>query len=254
MSAARVTAGIAGRSLLLIPRVISTFVPSLLFPIFLVVSFSGAFSGLVALPGFPADKSIDWFLPMTIVQAGAFAGITTGMGVARDLESGFYDRLLLSPAPRYALLGGPLLGGVARACIPVTLMLVVAAIGGAHFYGGVPGIAAVAVAGMGSALVMSGWAVALALRFKTMQAAPLMQVGMFLAIFLSTAQMPIELLTGWLHAVARANPMTNVLALARQGFLGDVTWAATWPGLVSIAGMAVVTVAGAVRSMQKVIP
>src|SRR5688572_6790673 len=117
--------------MMLIPRVPSTFVPSLVMPIFLTISFSGQFSGLTQLPGFPAAKIIDWFIPMTLIQGAAFAGITTGMGVARDLQSGFYDRFLLSPARRRALLLGPLLGSVFRALIPITLLIVVAVIAGA---------------------------------------------------------------------------------------------------------------------------
>jgi ABC-type polysaccharide/polyol phosphate export permease len=81
-----------------------------------------------------------------------------------------------------------------------------------------------------------------------------MQVGIFLTVFLSTAQMPLHLIDGWLHGVARFNPMTNVLALARQGFLGDVTWASTWPGLVSLLGLCALLVTFAYRSLQKVTP
>ncbi len=79
-----------------------------------------------------------------------------------------------------------------------------------------------------------------------------MQSGVFLAVFLSTAQMPIELLTGWLHEVARFNPMTNILTLARQGFVGEVAWETTWPGLLALAEMAAGLGAFAYRSMQKV--
>src|SRR3712207_6315215 len=126
MSTPRVAAAIAGRSLKLIPRLPSTFVPSMVMPLFLTVAMAGAFSGLVLIPGFPAEKSIDWFIPMTTLQGGAFAGITTGMGIARDLESGFYDRLLSSPASRTALLSGPLLAAMLRALIPLTTLLVIA--------------------------------------------------------------------------------------------------------------------------------
>jgi ABC-type multidrug transport system permease subunit len=77
---------------------------------------------------------------------------------------------------------------------------------------------------------------------------------LFLAIFLSTAQMPLHLIDGWLHDVARFNPITNVLALARQGFLGDVTWSTTWPGLVALGGMALFFVTFSVRGMRKVTP
>ena len=254
MSTMQVTRGIAVRSLKLIPRVPSTFVPSLIMPIFLTISFTGAFSGLVLLPGFPADKIIDWFIPMTIVQGAAFAGITTGMGVARDLQNGFFDRLLASPAPRRSLVAGPLLAAILRATIPLAILLVVGLIGGAHFKDGLVGVGTLAIAAYGMALVAAGWAVGLALRIKSMQAAPLMQTGLFIVIFLSTAQMPIHLLTGWLHGVARVNPMTNVLALAREGFLGPVTWAQTWPGLLALAGMISLAVLFAARGMQKVIP
>ena len=254
MSSHRIALGIAGRSLRLIPRLPSTFIPSLVMPIFLTVSFAGAFSGLVLLPGFPAEKIIDWFIPMTTVQGAAFAGVTTGMGVARDLENGFYDRLLSSRAPRGALLAGPLVASVLRAFIPLTILIVVGLIGGADFQGGVLGVGTLAVAALGMALAAGGWSVGLALRFKTMQIAPLMHGGLFLVVFLSTAQMPLELLTGWLHEVARFNPMTNVLALAREGFLGEVTWSQTWPGLVALAGLIVAALVFAARGMKRVIP
>jgi ABC-2 type transport system permease protein len=254
MSATQVTWGIAERSLKLIPRLPSTFIPSLVMPIFFVVSFAGAFSGLVRLPGFPADKIIDWFIPMATLQGGMFAGITTGMGVARDLENGFYDRLLASPASRAALLAGPLLASVLRGVIPLTMLTAIAVFAGAHFSGGVATIGSLAVAVLGVALAGGAWSLGLALRFKTMQVTPLIQSGAFLTVFLSTAQMPMDLLTGWLHAVARFNPMSNVLALARQGFLGDITWAGTWPGLVSLTGLIAVLVLFAARGMQKVIP
>ncbi|MDQ3985637.1 MAG: ABC transporter permease [Actinomycetota bacterium] len=254
MSSLQVTWGIASRSLRLIPRLPSTFVPSLVMPVFLTIAFAGAFSGLVFLPGFPAEKIIDWFIPMTTLQGAAFAGVTTGMGAARDLESGFFDRFMASPASRYAILAGPLVASMLRALIPVALLLLVAVLAGAHFHGGVLGMVVLVMAALGIGLFAGSWAVGLALRFKTMQAAPLMQSGILLAFFLSTAQMPIGLLTGWLHAVARFNPMTNVLALGRQGFLGTVAWGDTWPGLVSLAGLIAVTLVFAVRSMQRVIP
>jgi len=239
---------------MLIPRQPSTFFPSLMMPVFLTISFAGAFSGIVLLAGFPAEKAIDWFVPMTALQGAAFAGITTGMGTARDMENGFYDRFLLSPAPRMALLLGPLIAAVLRAFIPLAILLLLALVGGANFRDGWLGVAALAIAGLGFALAAGAWAVGLALRFKTQQIVPLMQSGTFLIVFLSTAQMPLELLGGWLHAVARVNPMTYILELARQGFLGQVAWSTTWPGLLALAGLVGVLGTFAARGMQKVTP
>lgn len=254
MSSLDVTWGITERSLKLIPRFPSTFIPSLIMPVFFVVAFAGAFSGLVNLPGFPVPKMIDWILPMTTLQGCAFAGITTGMAVARDLENGFFDRFVMSPAPRTALLAGPLLASVLRAFFPLVLLPIIGLLGGANFQEGVYTLWPLAVGGLGTALIAGMWAVGLALRARSSQAAPMMQMPMFLAFFVSTAQMPIELLSGWVKVVARFNPMTNVLELARQGFLGDIAWTTTWPGLVSLLGMALLLGLYAYRGIQKVVP
>jgi ABC-2 type transport system permease protein len=254
MSTTAVTWGIARRSLLLIPRLLSTFIPSLVMPVFFTIVFAGGFAGIANLPGFPAQESIDWFLPMSTLMGAGFAGITTGLGVARDMQIGFYDRLLVSPAPRGALLGGALVAALLRSFFPMALVLVVGVLWGAHFQAGLAGVGMLVLAGLGVAALTATWSTSIALRLKTLQAAPLMQVGFFLLVFLSTAQMPLELIDGWLHQVARFNPMTNVLAMARQGFLGGVNWADTWPGLVSLGGLLTVLSVFVWRSMRRVIP
>lgn len=254
MSALDVTWGITERSLKLIPRYPSTFIPSLVMPAFFLVAFGGAFSGLAELPGFPADKMLDWVLPMSTLQGCAFAGITTGMAVARDLENGFFDRFTMSPAPRGALLAGPLLASVLRAVFPLALLPLIGWLGGVNFHEGLFTLVPLIVAGLGVGLLAGMWAVGLALRARSQQAAPLMQMAMFLAFFLSTAQLPLHLLTGWVYAVARFNPMTNVLELARQGFLGDIMWETSWPGLVSLLGMTAILGIFAARGLRKLVP
>ena len=67
----------------------------------------------------------------------------------------------------------------------------------------------------------------------------------------TTAYAPRELLSDWLRAIADVNPVTHVLEGVRQGFVGDVTWADTWPALVSVAGMVLVLGAFAVRGMRR---
>ena len=62
-----VTWAVARRSLVLIPRLPSTFVPSMVMPIFFTIVFSEGFSGLANLPGFPARETVDWFVPMSAI-------------------------------------------------------------------------------------------------------------------------------------------------------------------------------------------
>ncbi len=163
MSTAQVTWGIAKRSLLLIPRLPSTFVPNLLMPIFIMVAFSGAFAGIANLPGFPAEKMIDWMVPMAAVQGAAFAGVTTGMAVARDLQNGFYDRFLASPASRTSLLLGPIVAAMFRSLMPFTLLVTIGFFAGANFHDGIFGVVALALACLGVAVVGAGWSLTLAL-------------------------------------------------------------------------------------------
>ena len=77
----------------------------------------------------------------------------------------------------------------------------------------------------------------MALTFRTQQAGPLMQQGVFLGVFLSTAYTPEVLLRGWLAIVAPYNPVTYVLEMARQATVRGIepSWAHTWPGLLALA-------------------
>jgi ABC-type multidrug transport system permease subunit len=102
---------------------------------------------------------------------------------------------------------------------------------------------------MAAAFCLLGLAVVY--RFRTMRSMILIQVGGFSLMFLSTGQVPIHFMNGWLHTVARVNPVTNVLRFARQGFLGDLTWSMTWPGLVALGAMVAVAGALAVHQLRR---
>jgi ABC-type polysaccharide/polyol phosphate export permease len=110
---------------------------------------------------------------------------------------------------------------------------------GAELPGGVPGLIALYVACAGFCTVAGLWGVFMALTFRTQQAGPLMQQGVFLAVFLSTAYTPEVLLRGWLESAAALNPVTHVLELARQATVSGLepSLSHTLPGLLALAGM-----------------
>ena len=104
---------------------------------------------------------------------------------------------------------------------------------------------------MGLAMAISFYAVILALRFRTQQAAPLMQIGGFIAVLFTTAYAPRANLTPWLRQIADINPVTHVLAGVRQGFIGQLNWGDTYPAVLSILGMLLVLGALAVRALRR---
>lgn len=227
--------GIARRSLRNIRRVPSAFLPALLMPVFQVISFTGTYRGVTDIPGFPTDRSANWFLPLAVVMGSSFAGMGLGFATIRDIESGFYDRLRMSPAPRRSLLLGGLASALVRASLAIVVVTLVGLALGARFTGGVLGALALATAGLGIATVGTFWALGLVYRLRDMRAAALMQLTLFFGLFLTEAQTPIPLMAGWLPTVAEYNPLNQVLRLARVGFVGDPRWSEAWPGLVTLA-------------------
>ncbi len=242
--------GLMDRGLRRIVRLPSAFFPALVMPIFQSIAFSGTFFAITMIPGFPTDRSINWFMPLGACMGSAFSGVGLGFSLIGDIETGFFDRLRMAPAPRNALILGPLLTAWFRTVLVVTAVLIVGFALGARLEGGPLGILVLYVAGLGIATMATGWGLGLAFKFRDMRGAAVMQLGLFLTMFLSSAQTPLSVMQGWLHSVARINPITNILRLGRQGFLGDVTWSATWGGLVAIAAMSAVTLVFARRGLN----
>ncbi len=228
------------RSLNEVLRVRGALLPATVAPVVFLLGMSGQFGRLTGLEGFPTDSYLSWVVPLSCLQGAGFAGAATGSNLARDIEQGLFDRFLVAPLPRAVLLVGPILGAVTRCLIPATVVLVVGLALGADLSGGLVGLVALYAASAAFCAIAAMWGVFMAVTFKTQQAGPLMQQGVFLAVFLSTAYTPQPLLQGWLAEVADLNPVTHVLELARQATVVGIepSLAHTLPGVLALVGMA----------------
>jgi ABC-2 type transport system permease protein len=227
-----VAASLARRSLNRIIRIPAAVIPTVAMPVFLLISFSGSFSAVTEVPGFPTDSILSWVAPYAVIQGAAFAGVGASQSVAADIENGFYDRLLMSPTSRMGLLLGPLSAAVLRVLLPFTVVLAVASLGNLDLTEGITGLLMLLLAAEGVAIVATLWGLGIVYKFRTQRSGGLVQVGIFVSMFLSVGQVPLGVMEGWLHGVASLNPMTNMLRMARQGFVGEITWGDTWPGLL----------------------
>jgi ABC-2 type transport system permease protein len=215
-SAWDVARAIAWRGLHTYTRRPDLFIPSLVFPLVFFASFAGGLSALGSVPGFhfPAGYTAFQFV-FVLLQSSMFAGLFTGFTIAFDFESGFARRLMLAAGNRRGIVLGYALVALSRAAITMTLMTSVALIAGMRITGdgvdlfGLYGLAALLV------LVGYGWAAGVALRFRSIQAGPLMQTPVFLILFLAPVYVPLALLKGWIHAVASVNPATAFLGAGR---------------------------------------
>lgn len=236
MHALAVSRGLAWRSLILVRRMPSVFLPSLIMPLFILIATAGAFRGISQLPAFAGASYLAFTIPLATVMGAGFAGINAGMTLARDIEGGFVDRLVASPAPRVTLILGPLMAAGARSLFTTTVVLAAGLIGGVGLPG-VLGTLAIYLLAIGFSAATACWAMGVAFRARTIQAAPLMQVVVFLSVFTSVAYAPREVLTGWLHHVANLNPVTYLLEASRAAELGTLGWSELWPGVVAVLGL-----------------
>jgi ABC-2 type transport system permease protein len=231
-------------------RVPGAAIPGVLAPTIFFLGLNGVFGALTQLNGFTTGSYVSFVVPVSMLQGAGFTGAAAGVNLARDIEGGWVDRLLVSPAPRWVLLAGSVLAASARALIPATFVLAIAFVLGAQ-WPGVDGLLITYLMVAAMAAVAACWGSALALRFKSQSAAPLMQAGMMALILTTTAYAPLALLQPWMKSVAEVNPVTNVIDAARQGFVGGVSWAETWPGIVALIGLLVVLGAWALREMRR---
>jgi ABC-2 type transport system permease protein len=231
-------------------RVPGAAIPGVLAPTIFFLGLNGVFGALTQLRGFSTGSYEAFIVPVSMLQGAGFTGAAAGVNLARDYESGWVDRLLVSPAPRWVLLAGTVLAASARALLPATFVLAIALALGAGFPG-IDGLIACYLMVAAMAAVAACWGSFLALRFKSQSAAPLMQAGMMALVLTTTAYAPLALLQGWLQDVARVNPVTQVVEAARQGFVGEVSWAETWPGLLALAGLLLVLGTLALREMRR---
>ena len=224
-------------------------VPALLFPLFFFTAFAGGLSEVSDVPGFDYPSGYTAFqFVFVLLQASAFGGVFTGLSMARDFESGFGRRMMLAAPNRTAILAGYALAALARAMFIWVLLTGIALAAGMQVGGG-----AVDLVGMYNLAALVNvaavlWAAGVALRFRSMQAGPLMQTPTFLILFTTPVYVPADLLSGWVEAVARVNPITSVVEEGRQLIAGGSADALLAFG--AAAGLALVFSAWAVRGLR----
>jgi ABC transporter DrrB family efflux protein len=232
-------------------RVPGAAIPGILAPTIFFLGLTAVFGHLTLLPGFTTDTYQSFLIPISLLQGAGFTGAATGVNLARDIEQGWFDRLLAAPVPRWSLLAGMVSSAAIRSLLPATALLIVGFSLGVQ-WPGLGGLALAIILVMGMGVVAACWGTMLALKFRSQSAAPLMQAGMFILILTTTAYAPIALLTGWLHTVAEINPVTKIVEAARQGFVeGSLSWADTWPGLLALAGLIAFLGALSLRQMYR---
>ena len=227
----------------------SLLLPTLVFPLFFFAAFAGGLSRIDQAPGFDYANGYTAFeFAFVLLQSAAFGGVFTGFGIARDFETGFGRRLMLAAPNRLALVAGYLISALVRALVVGTMLFGIALLSGMQVSSNVIELGALIALALLINLAAGLWAAGVALRFRSIQAGPLMQTPVFLILFLAPVYVPQALLVSWIHAVSEVNPVTPVVEDARSLIAGG--WDHSGVALAATAGLIVVCGIWAVRSMR----
>jgi ABC-2 type transport system permease protein len=202
----------------------SLLIPSLVFPLFFFVAFAGGLSSVDEVPGFDFPQGYTAFqFVFVLLQSAVFGGVFTGFGIARDFETGFARRLLVAAPNRVGIVLGYAAAALVRWLLTAAILTGVALVAGMQVGGD-----GVDLFGLYSLAVLLNiaaifWAAGVAMRLRTMQAGPVMQMPAFLVLFFAPVYVPLSLLHGWIHALATVNPVTRVLEAGRSFLAGSPT-------------------------------
>jgi ABC-2 type transport system permease protein len=225
------TAAIAGRALRAIPRDFEAVVPPIFIALFFYLVNIGTLSDLT-------ESQIEGFdfkafqLPTAILLG--VTGVSRAPALVLDVQNGYFDRLLLTPIRRLAILLGHMAADVAVACALIIPIIIVGFIVGVRFETGPLGVLVFILIGALWSLAFSGFGYAIALKTGNPAAVNSSFLLFFPFLFLTTSYVPREALSGWLDTVATWNPVTYLLAGMRSLISEGWEWEELGAALLAI--------------------
>lgn len=189
----------------------------LIFPLLLFAINGSALGAARKIKGFPDVSYRDFALAIPFIQGALFVAVSAGTDLARDIESGFFDRLALTPLRGSALLAGQLGGAVVVACVQSLVYLAVGLATGVGVASGFLGALVLLALSILIAFGFAGLGALLALRFGTGEAVQGFFPLLFVTIFLSSSNLPRNLIkTDWFKEVATYNPVSYLIEGVRS--------------------------------------
>lgn len=242
---------IAQRSFIRTFRQPGVWIPPLLFPLMLMAVNSNGLKAATHLPGFPTNSFLDFFLPFSFMQGALFASAIAGTDLARDIDTGFLNRLALTPVRGSALLLGQIGGAVGLGAVQAVVYLIVGLIAGVHVD-----------AGVGGALLILLLAVLIAIGFGTLGLWLGLRTGsgegvqaqfplLFFTLFISSMNLPRNLIeVGWFRDIATVNPVSYFIEALRSLIIEGWNGEALGLGFGLVLGLIAVAMTLAARQLK----
>ncbi len=219
----------------------AAIIPAIVFPIMLLFVSAGGLQAAQNLPGFPDVSYFDFALAVTFMQGAIFATGGAGTDLATDIDSGFLNRLSLTPMSGAALVLGQLGGAIVLGIFQATCYLGAGFIGGASIATGIGGVLVLYVLVILMAIGFGALGVAAALRTGNGEAVQGLFPVLFVLLFLSTINLPLDLIPiDWFRWVATVNPITYLVNAVRSLIITGWDWPVLAAGFAVAIGIVIV--------------
>jgi len=230
---------------------------SLFQPIIFLLLFTQLFSRFAGT-GFLAATGTDSYLEFAtagILLQNAFgSALQSGTSIVLDLDTGFLQKMLVTPVSRYAILLGRLTSDAFRVVIQSAIILALAYALGAYVTTGIVGIVLMLVTIAFFGLAWAG--ISLAIGLKTRSSETVFAIGGFITfplLFLSTALIPQIYMPNWIKDVSQFNPISYTVDAVRALMINGYIWDTVLKAYVVIGLIAVVTLGATLYLFRKVI-
>lgn len=230
---------VSRRNLLTILRTPQAILPPLVISIFFLVIYNSTLGEAAGfLPGLSDNSYLGFILPLSIVSSSLSGSGIAAQNLVRDIETGYFDKLLLTPVSRTALLLGPIIAGAIILGLQASIVVLIATLMGLESATGLAGLLVVIGLAVLLGLGFAGFTVSAALGSGSAAVTQAASFLFFPLTFLTASFVPLELLSGWLEVAARINPITYVLEAMRSVL--NVGWDTT----VLLQGIAACVILG----------
>ena len=244
MSTTRTQVGaIARRAIVRTSRQPASIIPPLVFPVALMLVNAGGLRASTSLPGFPTDSFLAFALAVPFIQGALFSTMNAGTDLARDIQTGFLNRLSLTSMRGVALIAGLLGGAVVLGLVQAAFYIAVGLIIGVDFAAGALGIVVLLLFSALISISFGALGIFLALRTGSGEAIQGLFPLLFVFLFLSSMNTPRDLIiVDWFRFVATVNPVSYLIECVRSLIITG--WDATALGL----GFSIAVVIGIVAT------
>ena len=242
---------LSSRSVLSLLRQPSLVVPSLVFPLFFVALGTASFARAINIPGFPkVDSFLDFALAGSVVQGVLFGSVTSATALATDIETGFFDRLLVAPSSRTSILIGRLAGAMVYGLAQTLFFTIVLFPFGLSIQSGLLGLIAMMIGGLLTALAVGALMSAMAIKTGSSEAVQGSFPLIFILLFFSSAFFPRQTMDGVYRRIADLNPLSYLVEGFRSLTINQLTLTSVLQTILIPAAISLVGIGISLRALH----